>query len=334
MTATDLETQVERKSTAAALHDALDLAMAKDPKVLVLGEDVDDESGGGVFHVTQGLSSKYPDRVRSTPISEQAIVGAAIGASLAGYRPVAELMLIDFFAVAMDQIANHLAKLRYMSGGQTAVPVTIRTAAGGGMQFGAQHSEMLEAWVAHLPGLKVVMPSCAADAKGLLTAAIFDDDPVIVIEPSGLYYKKSAVPVGEHVVPIGVGDIKHPGSDVTLITYGPEVNVCLAAAEQLATEGIDAEVLDLRSLVPLDAELMLASVARTKRAVVVHQAVRRGGVGADIACLLHENLWGDLVAPVARVTAPNTPVPYAAELEKAFLVDAVSVSDAVRRICA
>ena len=331
MTVVDVE--VERKSTAEALHDALALAMAKDSTVLVLGEDVDDDSGGGVFHVTQGLSTLYGPRVRSTPISEQAIVGAAIGAAIAGFRPVAELMLIDFFAVAMDQITNHLAKLRYMSGGKTAVPVTIRTAAGAGMQFGAQHSEMLEAWLTHVPGLKVVMPSNPADAKGLLTASIFDDDPVIFIEPSLLYFKKGPVPVGEHLVPIGKGDIKRSGSDVTLISYGPEVNLCLGAAEDLAAEGIDAEVIDLRSLVPLDEELVLVSVAKTRRAVVVHQAVRRGGVGAELSCLLHERLWADLAAPVVRVAAPNTPVPYAADLERAFLVDKSRIADGVRQIC-
>ena len=330
---TALDVQLEKMSTVKALHSALDLALAKDPAVLVLGEDVADDSGGGVFHVTQGLSTKYPGRVRSTPISEQAIVGAAIGAALAGFRPVAELMLIDFFAVAMDQISNHLAKLRYMSGGQTSVPVTIRTAAGGGMQFGAQHSEMLEAWLTHVPGLKVVMPSCPADAKGLLTAAVFDDDPVIVIEPSMTYFKSGPVPVGDHVVPIGSADVKRPGTDVTVLTYGPEVNLCLAVAEQLSGEGIDAEVIDLRSLVPLDTDCILESVGRTRRAVIVHQAVRRGGVGAELSCLLYDHLYGELAVPVVRVTAPNTPVPYAAELEKAFLPDKVRIADGIRLAC-
>jgi len=319
-------------STAQAIREALDLAMEKDPTVLLLGEDVSDPSGGGVFHISEGLSTKHgEDRVRSTPIAEQAIVGAAIGAAIGGFRPVAELMFMDFLAVAMDQISNHAAKLRYMSGGQTGVPITIRTAAGAGMQFGAQHSEMLEAWVAHIPGLKVVVASNPADAKGLLTSAIFDDDPVITIEPTLNYWVTGPVPEGEYSVPIGQAHVARPGDDVTVVTWGREVGFALQAADQLAGEGISVEVIDLRSLVPMDEEAVLESVGRTKRAVIAHQAVRRGGLGAEIACLINEHLFGELRAPVIRVAGPNTPIPYAAELESLFVVDAADIADGVRR---
>lgn len=303
-----------------ALGSALDDALSRDPSVILLGEDIADPSGG-VFKVSAGLSTKYgADRVRATPISEQAIVGAAVGAAIAGMKPVAEIMLMDFLAVCLDQVSNHAAKLRYMSGGQTTVPLTIRCAAGAGMQFGAQHSEMLEAWLTHVPGLKVVVPSNPADAKGLLTAAIFDPDPVVVVEQSLLYFAPpQPVPVGHHVVPLGSAATVRPGGDVTLISYGRQVHTALAAAEQLAQESIDAEVIDLRSLVPLDERTVLESVARTRHAVVIHEAVRRGGYGAELAALITENLFDELGAPVARVAGPDTPVPFAKVLEDAFV---------------
>ena len=318
--------------TVMAVNQALDMALAKDPSVIVMGEDVADSTGGGVFGCTRGLSTKYgEDRVRSTPITETAIMGAAIGAAIAGMRPVAEIMFIDFFAVAMDQISNHAAKLRYMSGGRTNVPLTIRTAAGAGIQFGAQHSEMLEAWVTHIPGLKVAIPSCAADAKGLLTTCIFDDDPCIHIEQTMNYFTAGPVPPGEYSIPMGKADVKRPGSDVTVITYGREVNFALAAAETLQTEGINVEVVDLRWLVPLDEQAVLASVAKTRRAVVAHQAVRRCGLGAELSALINEHLFGQLDAPVIRVAAPNTPVPYAIELETAYVPDTNDITDGIRQ---
>jgi pyruvate dehydrogenase E1 component beta subunit len=240
-------------------------------------------------------------------------------------------MFIDFFAVAMDQISNHAAKLRYMSGGRTNVPLTIRTAAGAGIQFGAQHSEMLEAWVTHIPGLKVAIPSCAADAKGLLTTCIFDDDPCIHIEQTMNYFSGGPVPPGEYSIPMGKADVKRPGSDVTVITYGREVNFALAAAETLQTEGINVEVVDLRWLVPLDEQAVLASVAKTRRAVVAHQAVRRCGLGAELSALINEHLFGQLDAPVIRVAAPNTPVPYAIELETAYVPDTNDITDGIRQ---
>ncbi|MEZ0362368.1 alpha-ketoacid dehydrogenase subunit beta [Mycobacterium sp. pUA109] len=303
-----------------AICSALDDALGRDPSVFLLGEDIADP-GGGVFKTSVGLSTKYgAHRVRATPISEQAIVGAAIGAAVAGMRPVAEIMLMDFLAVCMDQLSNHAAKLRYMSGGQTTVPLTIRCAAGAGMQFGAQHSEMLEAWLTHIPGLKVVVPSNPADAKGLLTAAIFDPDPVVVVEQSLLYFgPPQPVPTGHHVVPLGSAATVRPGRDVTLISYGRQVHDALAAAERLAQDGIDAEVIDLRSLVPLDEAAILESVARTRHAVVIHEAVRRGGFGAELASLITENLFDELGAPVQRVAGANTPIPFAKVLEDAFV---------------
>lgn len=315
-----------------ALGSALDDALGRDPSVLLLGEDIADP-GGGVFMVTNGLSTKYgTDRVRATPISEQAIMGAAIGAAVAGMRPVAEIMLMDFLAVCMDQLSNHAAKLRYMSGGQTGVGLTVRCAAGAGMQFGAQHSEMLEAWLTHIPGLKVVVPSNPADAKGLLTAAIFDPDPCVVVEQSLLYFgPPQPVPVGHHMVPLGQAAIRRPGSDITLISYGRQVHDAMAAAEVLAEESVDAEVIDLRSLVPLDEATILESVSRTRRAVVIHEAVRRNGFGAEVASIIHENLFDDLAAPVQRVGGANTPIPFAKELEDAFVPGVDDILAAARR---
>jgi pyruvate dehydrogenase E1 component beta subunit len=319
-------------SFAAALNEALDGELARDESVFLIGEDIVDPAGG-VAKVTAGLSTRYGRaRVREAPISEQAIIGAATGAAMLGLRPVAEIMIADFYAVCLDQLVNHAAKLRYMSGGRTHVPITVRGMSTGGMMFGAQHSQMPEVWMAHTPGLKVVVPSTPADAKGLLTAAIRDDDPVVCIESAGLYQAKGPVPEGEYVVPLGRADVKRPGADVTVITYGKPVADALEAAGQLAGE-IDVEVLDLRSVVPWDAEAMLESVSRTRRAVVVHQAVQRFGVGAEIAAWLSSELFGTLAAPVLRVGGEYTPVPYSPELEAAHLPSVARVVDAVRAVC-
>ena len=327
------EQEVPQLPTVMAINQALDLAMAKDPTVIVMGEDVSDPTGGGVFKATMGLSSKYGEqRVRATPISEQAIIGAGIGAAIAGFRPVVEIMFNDFTAVCMDQISNHAAKLRYMSGGQTNVPLTIRTAAGAGMQFGAQHSEMLEAWFHHIPGLKVAIPSNAADAKGLLTTCIFEDDPCIHIEQVLNYFMPGPVPAEEYSIPLGKADVKREGTDVTVVTYGRETNFALMAALQLEAEGISVEVVDLRWIVPMDERAILTSAAKTKRVVVFHQAVRRGGVGAEISSLVNEELFGELAAPVIRVAAPNVPVPYAFELETAYVPDANDLIEGIRRV--
>lgn len=316
-----------------ALNQALDVALGLDDSVFVLGEDVAEPSGG-VFGVTRGLSTKHGlDRVRPTPISEQAIIGASIGAAIAGMRPVPEIMLMNFVAVCMDQLVNHAAKLRYMSGGQTTVPLTVRTATGGGGQFGAQHSDMLEGWFTHVPGLKVVVPSNPADAKGLLLSSIFDDDPCIFVEQHGIYFTvKGEVPEGDYRVPLGRARIARQGADVTIVTYGRQVISATAAAEELAVDGIDCEVIDLRSLVPLDLDTVLASVSKTRRAVIVHEAVRRNGFGAELAATIAEELFGELLAPVRRVTSADAPVPYARELEQAFLPQQGDIESAVRDI--
>jgi acetoin:2,6-dichlorophenolindophenol oxidoreductase subunit beta len=313
------------------LNQALDVALALDERVFLLGEDISEPSGG-VFGVTRGLSAKYgTDRVRATPISEQAIMGAAVGAAIAGFRPVPEIMLMNFLSVALDQLVNHAAKLRYMSGGQTTVPLTVRTATGAGNQFGAQHSDMLESWLVHTPGLKVVVPSNPADAKGLLLASIFDDDPVVFVEQQPAYFTvKGPIPAGDYRVPLGTARVARAGSDVTVVSYGRQVNIAVNVADALARDGIDCEVIDLRTLAPLDTTTVLESVARTKRAVIVHEAVRRAGVGAELAATIAEELFGDLLAPVRRVAGADTPVPYAASLERAFLPQPEDIEHAVR----
>ncbi|MDT7676922.1 MAG: acetoin:2,6-dichlorophenolindophenol oxidoreductase subunit beta [Pseudonocardiales bacterium] len=307
----------ERKITMVeALAQTLDWALATDPDVFLLGEDIIDPTGGA-FGITKGLSTRYGrERVRETPISEQAIIGASIGAAMLGAKPIAEIMIADFYAVCLDQVANHAAKLRYMSGGRTTVPMVVRGMLSGGLNFAAQHSQSVESWMIHTPGLKVAMPSNPADAKGILTAAIEDPDPVIIFEPVGLYGVPGLVPDGEHRVPLGKAAVVREGSDVTVVTYGSQVPVALGAAEQLAGDGISVEVVDLRWLVPWDEATVLESVRKTTRAVIAHQAVKRGGFGAELAAVLQEKLWGTLRAPVLRVAAANTPVPFATELER------------------
>lgn len=318
---------------AAAITDALDVALGRDPRVVLFGEDVVDPAGG-VLKATYGLSTKHGlDRVRSTPIAESAIVGAAIGAALAGMRPVAEIMINDFLEVCMDQVANHAAKLRYMSGGRTSVPLTIRTVTAGFVgSFGAQHSQSLEAWLTHTPGLKVVYPSTGYEAKGLLLACIEDDDPCIFFEPARCYFTPGPVPEGYYTIPLGVADIKRPGKDLTIVTYGWTVPEALAAADTLAKEGIDAEVLDLRSLVPLDRPAILESVGRTKRALIAHSAVEFGGFGAELATQIHGALHGQLKKPVARVGARYTPVPFSQALEGLHFPTAARIADTARAL--
>jgi pyruvate/2-oxoglutarate/acetoin dehydrogenase E1 component len=326
-------TETKAVTFVEACRSALDEAMAIDDSVFLLGEDIGDGEGGGVLKVTEGLSTKYGTaRVRSTPISEQAIMGAAIGSAIAGMRPVAEIMLMNFLAVAMDQLFNHAAKLRFMSGGQTKVPLTIRTTTGAGVGFGAQHSDMIEAWLAHTPGLKVVIPSSPADAYGLLMSCIFDDDPCVFVEHTMLYYSPmtGAAPERDYRVPLGKANVLRPGSDVTLITYGKPVLESQGVAEKLAGEGVDVEVIDLRSISPLDTRTILESVAKTHRAVVVHEAVQRFGVGAEIASLIHSELHGELQAPVGRVGSAFCPVPFASQMEYAFLYSAEGIESAIR----
>lgn len=323
----------ENLGLVQAIHRTLDRAMATDESIILLGEDIGDPSGGGMFKVTAGLSAKYgEDRVRDTPIAESSIVGAAIGASLGGLRPVAELMFMDFLGVAMDQIANHAAKVRYMSGGRTGAPIVIRTMVG--MAAGPQHSQALEAWAMHTPGLKVVWPSTAADAAGLLNACLKDDDPCLFIESMKLYYGggKGPVPVADYVIPLGEADVKRAGTDVTVCTYGAMVHAALEAADELAGQGMSVEVVDLRTLVPLDLGTVLDSVRKTTRLVVAHESVGFCGPGAELSAAVGTELFGVLTAPIQRVAGTYTPIPRAGTLEAACRPNTQQLVDAIRRI--
>jgi acetoin:2,6-dichlorophenolindophenol oxidoreductase subunit beta len=312
-----------------AINEALGEELARDESVFIVGEDVG--GAGGAFGATRDLLERYgARRVRDTPISESAIVGIATGAALKGLRPVAEIMFADFLALSMDQIVNQLAKFRYMFGGMYRMPVVIRAPCGGGLNAGPQHSASPEAWFAHVPGLKVVMPATPHDAKGLLKSAIRDDNPVLFLEHKALYALKGEIPDGEYLVPIGKADVKRPGRDVTVAATSRMVHQSLEAAKALAGEGIDVEVLDLRTITPLDQEAILESVRRTGRLVVAHEAVRAFGIGAEIAAMVSEELHGRLRAPVARVGAPFVPVPFAQE--KLYLPAAGDVVRAARGV--
>jgi len=314
-----------------ALNHAIDEAMAEDAGVFCLGEDVSSKQGGGVFKVTAGLTEKYgANRVRATPISETAIIGAAVGAALAGQRPIAEIMLMNFVGVCMDQIVNHAAKLRFMSGGQTNVPLVVRTTTGVGVGFGGQHSDMLEAWFAHVAGIKVVTPSNAADAKGLMRASIDCNDPVIFIENILCYGLKSEDPGPGYRVPLGKAAIAREGSDVSLITYGRTVLDALAVAGELEKEGISVEVVDLRTIAPYDEETVLASVRKTGRAITLHEAVRPFGTGAEIAATIQEKAWDHLKGPVLRIGGTFSPVPFATVLEQAWIPTKPQIVDAIK----
>lgn len=303
-----------------AINLALDHALGQDERVLVLGEDVADAQGGGVFKCTAGLSAKHgTERVRSTPIAEQAIMGAAVGAALGGMRPVAEIMLMNFMTVGMDQLVNHAAKLRFMTGGQTHVPLTVRTATGAGFGTGGQHADYLESWFAHTAGLKVVAPSTPADAYGLLLSCIFDDDPCVFIENLPLYFVPGEAPVAGARVPLGQARVVREGRDVTLISYSRTMLEVLAVADELAKRDVSVEVIDLRSIAPLDMDTVCTSVTKTRRAVVAHEAQVDFGVGAEIAARLHRELFGRLLAPVGRVGAARSPVPFSKALESAYL---------------
>ena len=289
--------------------------MERDPAVVMLGEDIG--AAGGVFKLTEGLLDQFgPERIRDTPISEQAIVGAAMGAAMTGLRPIAELMFSDFFAVSWDMVANQIAKTRYMTDGQVTLPLVLRTANGAGLRFGAQHSQSIENWAMAIPGLKVVAPANPADMKGLMAAAIRDDDPVIVCEHKALFAEKGEVPDSEHVVPLGQAAVLREGSDVTLVALAAMVPRALAAAERLATDhGVDAEVIDLRSLIPLDAQAILRSVAKTSRLFTIEENPRVGGWGAEIVSLVADEGFYSLDAPLVRITTPHIPLPSAAALE-------------------
>lgn len=316
-----------------AINWALDDALTSDPRVLVFGEDVADPEGGGVVGITRGLSTKHGAmRVRSTPISEQAIIGAAIGAAISGMRPVAEIMLMNFTAVAMDMIVNHAAKLRFMTGGQTHVPMVIRTMTGAGYSYGGQHADFLEAWFAHTAGLKVVIPSCAADAYGLMLSCIDDDDPCIFIENlPHLRATPSTPPERGRRVPIGKANVLRTGRDLTIITYSRQVHDAVAVAEKLSKENMSVEVIDLRTISPLDMLTVIDSVRKTGRALIVHEAVKNFGVGAEIAAQLNEVLFGKLRFPVQRLGGAFCPVPFSKPLETAFVPSQSDIEQAIRR---
>ena len=312
-----------------AVREALREEMKRDPKVFLLGEEIAEY--GGSYKVTQGLLEEFGhERIRNTPLAEASIAGAALGASIVGLRPVAEIMYIDFSFIASDQIINQIAKLRYMTGGMVKVPLVIRTQGGGGVAAGPHHSQSLEAIFAHIPGLFVVMPSNAYDAKGLLKSSIREDNPVMFIEHKKLYGESCQVPEKEYLIPLGKGDIKREGRDMSIITYSRCVNFALEAAEELAKDGIDAEVVDLRTLRPLDEDIILSSVQKTSKAMVVYEACRTGGFGAEIAATVAEEAFDYLDAPIVRVAAPNTPPPSSQVLEKAFLPNEARIIGAVK----
>ena len=312
------------KAINAALFDA----MRSDPRVLVIGEDV---AEGGPYTATAGMAEEFGvERVLNTPISESAVCGVAVGAAQSGLRPVVEIMFIDFITLALDQLVNQAAKAHFMSGGQLSVPLVLRTQGGAGQRGAAQHSQSLESWLTHIPGLKVVMPSRAADVGGLLASAIADPNPVVFIENKALYFKREEVPEELSPIPLGRAHTLRPGSDVTIVALSRMVGEALAASERLAAEGIEAEVIDPRTLVPLDLDAIVSAVRRTNRLVVAHEAVEHGGFGAEIAAAVQARAFDDLDAPIERVGAPFTPIPLSPALEDAYLPDSEDIYAAAR----
>lgn len=317
---------------AQALNQALDLALESDQKVLMLGEDIGHH--GGVFGVTRGLIEKYgPKRIIDTPISESGFLGAAVGAATVGYRPVVELMWVDFALVAMDPIVNHAAKTSYMSGGRVKVPMVVRTQQGAGRGNGAQHSQSLEAMFAQVPGLKVVAPFEPADAKGLLTTAIEDGGPVIFLEHKLLYTRKGEVPEGRHALPFGVASVRRQGKDVTIVALSRMVQFADQAADQLTEVGLEAEVIDLRTLVPMDMDTLIGSLARTGRMVLVQEANRSFGWAAEVSARLMESGFDQLKAPILRVASEDVPFPYNRNLEASVMPSVEKIVAAAKRLC-
>ncbi len=315
-----------------AIRGGLAEEMRRDSSVYVFGEDV---SLGGPFGVTKGLAEKFGvNRMVNTPISEGTVMGLAIGAATAGLRSVVEIMFIDFITLAMDQLVNHAAKLHYMSGGQLKIPLTVRVQCGISGAMGAHHSQSLEAWLAHVPGLKVVMPANPADAKGLLKEAIRDDNPAIFVEHRGLYWSKGDVPSGDHVVPIGRAACVRSGDRMSIVALASMVAPALAAADELAAEGISAEVIDPRSISPLDVDTIANSVKKTGHLIVVHEAVEQGGIGAEIIARLQQEIFYYLDSPIRRVAAPFAPVPAGSTLEKEFLPGKERIVAAARAVIA
>jgi acetoin:2,6-dichlorophenolindophenol oxidoreductase subunit beta len=313
-----------------AIHDALHEEMARDETIYILGEDV--IAHGGPYAITRGIAEKFPGRIRQTPISEAGIVGTAVGSALCGMRPVAEIMYVDFITCAMDEVVNQMAKVRYMFGGQTDVPVVLRLPSGSARLIAAQHSQSLEAWFTHVPGLQVAVPSTAYDAKGLMKSALRGKDPVMFIEYKRLYTDEGEVPEGDYTIPFGQADVKRQGRDATIVATGPMVGKALQAAQTLSQEGIEVEVVDPRTLVPLDKATIFASVEKTNRVIVTDEEVRRGGSSAELASLIAEECFDALDAPVKRVAAADVPMPFSPELEKLVLPKAEDLVAAVRAL--
>jgi len=317
---------------AQAIREALAEEMRRDPRVFILGEDV--AEAGTPFKVLSGLVEEFGSgRVLDTPISEAGITGLAVGAAMTGLRPVVDIMFGDFITLAMDQIVNQAAKVHYMSGGKLTVPMVVRTTMGATRRSAAQHSQSLHAWVSHVPGLKVALPSTPYDAKGLLKAAIRDENPVLIFEDKMMYQTRGLVPEGEYTIPLGVADVKRTGDDVTLVATSSMVGVALAAADLLAADGLSAEVIDPRTTVPLDAQALIASARKTGRAIVVDEGYQRYGITAEIASVIADGAFYDLEAPVKRVGARDVPIPFSPVLEDLTVPTAESVAQVARTLC-
>lgn len=322
---------MKKISVSAAIREGMREEMLRDENVIMVGEDLG--TMGSPFAITLGFLDEFgANRVIETPISESSFTGMSVGAAMRGIRPVVELMYVDFISVAMDPIMNQAAKMRYMTGGQVNVPMVLRAPMGSGRRNAGQHSQCIETLFTHIPGLKVVCPSSAKDAKGLIKAAIRDDDPVIFLEHKLLYAKKEEIPEEEYIIPLGKADIKREGKDVTIITWSRQVYFALEAAEELAKEGIDVEVLDLRTLVPLDWEAIKESVCKTHNVVVVHEGVKRSGFGGELSAQITEELFDELDAPVERVAALNVVPPFAPTLEDAFFPHPEDIIKAVKKV--
>jgi pyruvate dehydrogenase E1 component beta subunit len=317
-------------SCAEAITEALTEEMERDETVFVIGEDL--TAHGGIFGQFVGLPERFPDRIIDTPISETCIVGSGIGAALTGMRPVVDMHFADFVTTGMDEIVNQMAKIRYMSGGQATIPMVLWAPDGGGLSAAAQHSQSLESWFIHTPGLKVIVPSEPADVKGLLKAAIRDDDPVIFFQHKLLFARTGPVPEEDYVIPIGSADVKKPGSDITILTYSRMTDLCLEAAKKLAGESINPEIIDLRTLKPLDFAMIAESVKKTHNVLIVHEACLTGGFGAEVAARIGEELFDYLDAPVTRVGAKDVPIPFCPVLENFVLPQVADIVNGVKKV--
>ena len=321
---------MKKMTYAEAIRDGIRVEMKRDPAVYLCGEDVG--KFGGCFGVTAGLVDEFPGRIVDTPISETAIIGSSVGAAAAGLRPIAEIMFVDFMGVCMDELFNQAVKMRYMFGGKAKVPLVVKTIAGAGVAAAAQHSQSMEAWFTHIPGLKTVMPSTPADAKGLMASAIRDNNPVLFIEHKQLLGVSGDVPEDEYLVPLGKASIMRQGTDVTIVAWSWMAQKALAAAEVLEKEGISAEVLDPRTLVPLDKASILHSLGKTNKLVIVHEAVKTGGYAGEIAAIVADEGFDLLDSPIKRVTAPDTPVPFSPTLEAAYVPSVESIVQTVKSL--